>query len=49
MEKPKKHISKLDCLKDNKSMIKSGLKIGDEVIIEGYSEIIGGSLLDIKN
>ena len=33
----------------NKSMIKSGLKIGDEVIIEGYSEIIGGSLLDIKN
>jgi len=33
----------------NKSMIKSGLKIGDEVIIEGYSEIIGGSLLNIKN
>ena len=33
----------------NKSMIKSGLKIGDEVIVEGYSEIIGGSLLDIKN
>ena len=33
----------------NKSMIKSGLKIGNEVIIEGYSEVIGGSLLDIKN
>ena len=32
----------------NKSMIKSGLKIGDEVIIEGYSEIIGGSLLEHK-
>lgn len=30
------------------SMILSGLNIGDQVIIEGYSEVIGGSLLDIK-
>jgi len=34
---------------DDKSMILSGLKAGNQVIVEGYSEIIGGSLLDIKN
>ena len=33
---------------DDKSMIVSGLNPGDQIIIEGYSEIIGGSLLDIK-
>lgn len=34
---------------DDKSMILSGLKAGDQVIVEGYSEVIGGSLLNIKN
>lgn len=34
---------------DDQSMIQSGLKVGDQIIIEGYNEIIGGSLLDIKN
>jgi len=32
----------------DKSMILSGLKSGDQVIVEGYSEVVGGSILDIK-
>ncbi|MDG1849205.1 MAG: efflux RND transporter periplasmic adaptor subunit [Flavobacteriales bacterium] len=33
---------------DDKSMISSGLNVGDEIIVEGYSEVVSGSLLDIK-
>ena len=32
----------------DKSIITTGLKAGDQIIIEGYSEVIGGSILDIK-
>ena len=34
---------------DDKSMIVSGLNPGDQIIVDGYSEVISGSLLDIKN
>ena len=48
-EKAEKTYVKVGLSQDDKSMIKSGLKVGDQIIIEGYSEVIGGSLLDIKN
>jgi multidrug efflux pump subunit AcrA (membrane-fusion protein) len=32
----------------DRSIITTGLKTGDQIIIEGYSEVTGGSILDIK-
>ena len=44
----KKYIE-VSLSQDDQTMIQSGLKVRDQIIIEGYNEIIGGSLLDIKN
>jgi len=33
---------------DASTMVESGLAIGDQIIVEGYNEVVNGSLLDIK-
>jgi RND family efflux transporter MFP subunit len=39
---------KMGLSQDDKSMIVSGLNPGDQIIVEGYSEVVSGSLLDVK-
>lgn len=43
-----KRYVKMGLSHDDKSIIVSGLNVGDEIIIEGFSEVVSGSVLDIK-
>ena len=44
----KKTYVKVGLSQGDKTMILMGLKLGDVIITEGYNEVVGGSILDIK-
>jgi len=46
--KAEKRYVKMGLSHDDKSVINTGLTAGDEIIIEGFSEVVSGSVLDIK-
>lgn len=46
--KAKKQYVNMGLSQNDKSVITSGLKVGDQIITEGFSEVVNGSLLDIK-